>query len=336
MPKKTRRRPTKKRPRRKRTRRKRTRKGVSMTEQNLILVTIDGVRWQEVFRGIDPVLVKNSKAQFGDSRAKRRALMPFIWKTVARKGVIIGNRDEGSYMSVSNPWHFSYPGYNEMITGVADPSIDSNDKIPNHNVSFIEWLQSQPDFTKNLAVFAKWDVCPYIFNRKRSGLHINAGFKQDTFTYQYAKAYLQKEKPRVMMIALGDSDDFAHDGNYGEYIKGIHRADKLLADLWTTLQSMPKYKNKTNLLITTDHGRGSTLMNWCHHSSQAKKYPQRINIAGSEHVWFAAIGPNISAKGLVKTSKDTKLTQVTATALQLLGKNPKVFNPDIAPAIKGI
>ncbi|MFC3031708.1 alkaline phosphatase family protein [Pseudoalteromonas fenneropenaei] len=351
-------------------------------EQNLILVTIDGVRWQEVFRGIDPVLLENPTAtqhqaplrkQFWrDSQVERQAaLMPFLWQTVAKQGVLIGDRDQGSLMRVANPWYFSYPGYNEIITGKADASIDSNDKVPNHNVSFIEWLATQPGFSHNLAVFASWDVFPAIFNRERSKLHINAGFENaaasntqlrllnelqtqipspwdsvrlDAFTFHYAKQYLLTNKPRVLMLALGEPDDFAHEGNYDEYIKGIHRADALLSQLWQTVQGLPEYRDNTTLLITTDHGRGQTASDWQHHSSQAalaKKSPDSLakapnGIVGSEQVWFAAIGPSIKAKGILHTKQEQTASQIAATALELLGENPKAYRSDIDPALSGV
>lgn len=355
---------------------------------NLILVTIDGVRWQEVFRGADqtlinePSIVKNSsvlKQAFWRPSAKQRreALMPFFWQTIAKQGVVAGNRDIGSTMRVANPWFFSYPGYNEIITGKADPHINSNDKIPNANISFIEWLNNQQGFSDApLAVFGSWDVFPAIFNRNRSQLHINAGFESETpvnsqplstelallnevqsqtpspwetvrldvFTYQFAKHYLLTHKPRVMMLALGEPDDFAHDGNYSEYLHGIHRADKLLADLWHTVQNTEGYKNNTVMLITTDHGRGSTLADWAHHSSKqalAKKYPDLLaqfpnGIVGSEHTWFAALGANVPTKGEVIPKQELKTAQIAATALKLLNQDPTKFNPHIAPAINEV
>lgn len=353
------------------------------SDPNLILVTIDGVRWQEVFYGLDNQLVTDKEStsdpkalktlfQGHNAQQSREKLMPFLWQYVVENGVILGDRKQNSTMRVSNPWYFSYPGYNEVITGIADPNIDSNDKNPNPNISFLEWLQSQPSFEPNLAVFGSWDVFPAIFNRERSKLHINAGFeiakhttnpklqflnelqaqvpspwssvRLDAFTYQYAKAYLQTQKPRVMMLALGEPDDYAHAGNYDEYIKGIHRADKILADLWQTLQAIPQYKNNTYLLITTDHGRGMDREDWRHHSSKAaieKNYPSMLEkqpegIVGSDQVWFAAIGPKIKAKGLVIPKQEQTLSQVTTTALQLLGQNPSTFNPKIAPPLEGI
>ena len=82
--------------------------------QNVVLVTLDGVRWQEVFNGADanllnnPDFVKRSeelKAEFwhDDTKQRQQLLMPFITQTVAKQGVIIGDRNNGSTMSVSNP-----------------------------------------------------------------------------------------------------------------------------------------------------------------------------------------------------------------------------------------
>ncbi|MGB1293696.1 MAG: phosphoglyceromutase, partial [Pseudoalteromonas sp.] len=107
--------------------------------QNVVLVTLDGVRWQEVFSGADEALINNAdfvknQAQLNsefwhkDPKQRQKLLMPFITQTMANKGAIIGDRNNDSKMSVSNPWYFSYPGYNEILTGTVDENINSNDK----------------------------------------------------------------------------------------------------------------------------------------------------------------------------------------------------------------
>ena len=77
---------------------------------------------------------------------RREALMPFLWSTIASQGQIFGNRDLGSESQVTNGLNFSYPGYNETLTGVADPRIHSNDNVPNPNVTVFEWLNAKPAF----------------------------------------------------------------------------------------------------------------------------------------------------------------------------------------------
>jgi membrane-anchored protein YejM (alkaline phosphatase superfamily) len=349
---------------------------------NLIIVTIDGLRWQEVFTGADNTLINNNKfvkntAQlkekfWDDSPLKRKKLlMPFLWNTIAKKGVLIGNRSIGSNMSVSNNWRFSYPGYSEIFTGVTDNSINSNKKIPNKNISFIEWLNNkESNKNNNLAAFGSWDVFPYIFNTQRSKLHVNAGFmpaqgyrlsaqikllnqlqteiptpwhnvRFDSFTHRFALNYLQEVKPRVMSISYGETDDFAHDGHYDQYLLSASKTDLFIKQLWQTIQSSTHYKNNTTLLITTDHGRGNTEKDWQHHASKKaiQEYMKDLNqfpegIEGSEHIWFAAIGPNIKAQGQIKTTTEIKQNQIAATALRLLGEDPQNFNPNAGPSIK--
>ena len=350
--------------------------------QNVIVVTLDGVRWQEVYRGLDTRLISSdnvtNKAQLladfdaPDNQQKARKLMPFVWQTMATEGVLLGNQDVGSTMQVSNNWYISYPGYNELITGRADNRIDSNTPRANPNISFFEWLQQRPGFAQPFGVFASWDVFPAIFNRARSGLHINAGFtpgsldtpaeallntlqqqipspwehvRLDAFTYHYALQYLRTNQPRLLYIGLGESDDFAHDGNYEQYIRSIHRSDALLKALWQSIQSLPGYHNQTALLVTTDHGRGATLEDWQHHSSRqaiAKQAPELLpsapqGITGSQYIWLAAIGKDIASGGVVKgTGKPATLAQVAATVLQLLGQQPSEYHSDIAPPMQSV
>ena len=57
-----------------------------------------------------------------DDAAERRAILfPFLWGTVAKQGQIFGNQNKDSVGKVTNGMAFSYPGYNEMLTGVPDP-----------------------------------------------------------------------------------------------------------------------------------------------------------------------------------------------------------------------
>ncbi len=137
--------------------------------KNLILVTMDGLRWQELFHGADSVLISNPnfvengdklREQFwAETPEKRREnLMPFFWETIASDGQLYGNHAEGSVILLTNSQWFSYPGYNEILTGYADPEIDSNDKKWNRNVTFLEYLNRRRGFEGRVAAFCSWDV----------------------------------------------------------------------------------------------------------------------------------------------------------------------------------
>jgi hypothetical protein len=126
--------------------------------RNVVLIVSDGLRWQEMFTGADATLMDSEhggiwadpdelrkKFWRDDVAARREALFPFLWGTVAKQGEIFGNQNKGSVARVTNGMAFSYPGYNEMISGHADPRIDSNEFGPNPNVNVFEWLDHLPD-----------------------------------------------------------------------------------------------------------------------------------------------------------------------------------------------
>ena len=341
--------------------------------QHLILVTVDGLRWQEVFRGMDERLLNDSRytkhpdslrTRFSaaDPQQARAKLLPFIWGEIATKGVLLGNRDQSSRMQVTNDWHFSYPGYSEILTGRADPAIDTNDPVPNPNVTFPEWINQQPHWRGKVQAFGSWDVFPAILNSKRAGFPVNAGFspalgkvsareafidelqrqtpspwqtvRLDVFTHQYALAALDEDKPRLVYIAYGETDDFAHDGEFDQYIQAAHRFDGFVRELWERVQSDRRYRDNTLLLITTDHGRGELpLEGWKHHGSKKAvarhasapdMAPFQEGIPGADQVWFAAMGPGVKTAG--ELQGEWYSNQIAATALQLLGFDPTSYS----------
>lgn len=160
--------------------------------QNVILVTLDGLRWQEVFSGADESLLNTDtggvkgleelKGRFWAETAaeRRQKLMPFLTNVVEKQGVLIGNPETGPVVRVSNGHNFSYPGYSEILVGKADERIDSNAKTPNPNVTVLEWLNQQESFQGRVAAFCSWDVFPYIINEARSGVPVNAGWEDLT------------------------------------------------------------------------------------------------------------------------------------------------------------
>jgi len=345
---------------------------------NFVLVTLDGVRWQEVFSGVDRGLVEDERytnapdyvkeTYWREAREDRRALLfPFLWSVVAPQGVLVGDRDQGSFVNVSNDWWFSYPGYNEILTGYADPAIDSNDKNWNPNVTFLEVLNGLQEFENRVLAFGSWDVFPYIVNTQRSGVPVNAGFALDSaakteklrwlnevsaaapglwrtvrldfLTHGYAMQALENQHPRVVYIAYGETDDFAHDGSYDRYIDAAHRTDQMLSRLWSWLQADPVYRDNTTMLITTDHGRGATPDGWMHHSSPAGTEKLGIEdapdgVPGSDQTWFAAIGPPIKSGGL--SSGEWTQSQIAATALISLQLDPKELMPHADSAMNEI
>jgi hypothetical protein len=318
--------------------------------ENVVLITLDGFRWQELFNGADSAFMKQQK-HLKDSEVKskywrddlaerRKALLPFFWSKIASEGQLYGNRTLGCKVNVSNNQLFSYPGYNEILTGKADNErVTSNDKFYNPNVNVLEFLNSKPAFKGKVAAFTSWDVFPYIINDKRSGVYVSTGVKPvedknltekektlnqmivsvpnplgdvrlDGFTFYYGLEYMKKNKPRVIYFAFDETDDFAHAGEYAAYLNSAHYTDRFISELWNYLQSDVFYKNKTTIIITVDHGRGDNAEDWKHHG-------QKIPVA--DQIWMAVIGPDTKPLGEVKDEQQLYQNQVAKTLAEFLG-----------------
>ncbi|MES2003487.1 MAG: phosphoglyceromutase [Bacteroidota bacterium] len=328
--------------------------------ENIVVVTLDGMRWQEVFGGADEQLLKNKKytkdsagttARFWNDTMenRRKKLFPFLWSVIAEKGQLYGNRLLDNKVNNANRYKFSYPGYNEIFTGYPDTAVNSNDKVLNKNTNVLEFINQQPAFKGKVAAFATWDVFPYILNKWRSGIYVNAdrdslvfkseklklindmqflttrpiGVRPDIFTYIAAREYMREYKPRALYIAFDETDDFAHGGEYDQYLGSAYAEDRMIADLWNDIQSDPHYRNKTTLLITCDHGRGDKIKdNWRHHG-------QRIEDAGQ--IWIAAIGPDTKPVGEVKTQGLLYQQQIAATLAAFLGLQFTAEHPVAEP-----
>jgi predicted AlkP superfamily pyrophosphatase or phosphodiesterase len=317
----------------------------------VILITLDGMRWQEVFTGADSLLVSN-KTYVKDTALlkndfwrkspteRRKALMPFFWNESVKMGQMYGNRKLGNTVDLTNTMWFSYPGYNEILSGRADDErIDSNDKINNPNTTLLEIANNSEKYQGKVAVFGSWDVFPYIVNEERSGVPVNAGFRKakgnylsetekflneledqipspwgnvrlDAFTYHYALEYMKRAHPELLYIAFGETDDFAHDGDYSAYLKSAHTADGFIKDLWEFTQQDPFYIGNTIFIVTTDHGRGTRpLKSWKDHGS---------NVQDAGQVWLLVFGNNVKILGEVDSKDSYRTNQIAPTILEVL------------------
>lgn len=335
---------------------------------NVLLVTTDGLRWQEVFQGAEEALMNHEDGHVEDldglrkqfwrdtPEARREALMPFLWSIVEQEGQVFGNRDRESPARAANGLNFSYPGYNELLTGFVDPDIISNEKRPNPNVSVLEWLNRKPCFRGKVSAVGSWDVHPFILNVERSGLAVNSGWmpvggpspskgesilndlmqrsihdwkdcRNDVFTFRVALESIRHRRPKVLYVGLGDTDEYAHAGRYDLYLRAAHEADAAIKTLWDELQSHSSYRGSTALIITTDHGRGETVQSWRNHGAK---------VAGSEATWLAVLAPGTPAMGERASTCLVTQGQVAATLAALLGEDYRAEVPKAAEAIADV
>lgn len=329
--------------------------------ENVVLITFDGARTQEVFGGLDLDILKDKtrRGKVEDStlykkywaptpEERRMKLMPFFWGTLMKDyGSIAGNRALGSSVMTTNKMWFSYPGYSEILTGQAhDDVINSNDRNRNPNTSVLEFLKRKLNLNKNqAALIGSWDVFNWIGEHVEGAVTINAGHEPyestdpeikvlsklqneklspwdsvrfDYFTVRFALEHLKKYQPRVIHIALGETDDWAHGGDYSHVLNSFNQNDQQIKQIWEFLQSSPKYKGKTSILFTTDHGRGKTIKDWTDHG---EKVPEAQNI------WMAFVSPDSALRGEWKNADTIYQNQAAATLCRWLNIDYSENNP---------
>jgi hypothetical protein len=337
--------------------------------RNVVLIVADGLRWQEVFTGADPLLLNSEsggiwakpddlRREFwrDDVNERRKALFPFLWGVVAPQGQLFGNQRKGSVARVRNGLAFSYPGYNEMLTGYPDPKIDSNEFGPNPNITVFEWLNRQPGLHGHVAVFGTWNTYKNIFNENRSHLPMQVGWDPpyhgkldahqqvvndlylhatrfddddvyDAFQQIPLLDYVHSNHPQVLFVGYGEPDNWAHAGRYDLVLASARQFDHFVEELWNAMQSIPSYRGQTTFIITADHGRGSGLLEWKEHGVDQK---------GSENIWIAVVGPDTPPLGERTNIDPVTQSQIASTIACFLSKDYRHDVLAAGPAIADV
>ena len=207
---------------------------------NVILITWDGVRWQDFFdRGPEAPFARFWAHHAPDARVVEK-------------------------MTTSNPAQLSLPSYQEMMTGARVP-CDSNLCGRVGRETLIDRLV-QTGLGDQLTVVASWQSIaeaasahPYPF--VDTGHHPGEPrgpwdyARLDRATWAKGLAALER-RPRFLWISLNDADEWAHRGSRDSYLSALKRYDAWLDQLLTRLAAMEDYGERTTVLVTTDHGRG--------------------------------------------------------------------------------
>lgn len=319
----------------------------TLEKQNIFIITIDGFRWQEVFKGADSAFIHNPDLvmdtsliarQYWDENqeVRRQKLMPFLWSVIAKQGQLYGNRDLNNKVNMTNLYKISYPGYNEILTGHTNLKFNPNLPVQNKSTNILEFLNSQEDYKGKVAAFSSWNIFPFILNEKRSNLPVNSGYEMldetedsnnviinkvqqsvvkqtntryDMLTYASAREYIEHNHPKATFIGFGETDEYAHRDKYDLYLQKANQIDRFMADLWYYVQTDPFYKGKTTLIITTDHGRGKKASTWHKHGFFTK---------GSGDTWLALLGQGILPGGEIKSEQQVYTKQIAQTVASIL------------------
>lgn len=340
--------------------------------ENVILVMIDGMRWQEVFRGADPELLETLGSDMpGDAKQRaelarqrygrptegerRKALMPFLWSVVSSNGQLFGNRDLGSDSHVINGFNFSYPGYSETLTGFADRRVDSNDNVPNPNPTVFEWLNAKPEFAGKVAAFGAWNVFSGIFRSQKCGFVVNAGYDSLTAIPATPKLdllnTLKQETVRVWPDEPFDPMPF-HTAI--EYLRA--RKPRLLfvglgeTDDWAHAGSYAEYLNAAHLAddylrqiwdvvqsMPEYRGRTTLIVLPDHGRGNGANWTDHgQKIPESMETWMAFLGPDTPPLGERKQPQPVTESQIAATLAALLGEDYRASVPKAGSPIRDV
>jgi hypothetical protein len=103
--------------------------------------------------------------------------------------------------------------------------------------------------------------------------------------------------------------------------------DRFVEQLWTRLQSLPAYRDRTTFIITTDHGRGGGTSEWKEHGIEEK---------GSENIWIAVMGPDTPPLGERRRTTEVHQAQIAATVAALLGRDYRAAIPAAAAPLSEV
>ncbi|MBS1921191.1 MAG: phosphoglyceromutase [Bacteroidetes bacterium] len=337
--------------------------------ENLIIITTDGYRWQEVFKGMDSVIANNSKYNQGDSgyifktywnddvNERRKMLMPFLWNTIQAQGQIYGNREYNNNVDNANPYWFSYPGYNEIFTGYPDTAVNSNDYKPNPNTTVLEFLNHQPAFKGKVAAFGAWEAFDRILNEQRSGIPVFSAFdsvggKHPTASEQLINTMrADSYKPWLEDECL---DVFTHYEAI-DYLK--NKKPKVLyisygeTDEWAHSGKYRSYLDAAHQVdawiqkiwyfIQSDpqyKNKTALFITVDHGRGDLKKNQwtdHGSDIPGAHEIWFAVLGPGIKNGGEIKEPMQVYQKQFAQTMAKLLGYTFKTDHP-VGEEIKSV
>ncbi|MGK5083436.1 alkaline phosphatase family protein [Bdellovibrionota bacterium FG-1] len=246
---------------------------------NVILLMLDGVRWQEVFYGVDPTLSQDEKG----------VVFPFLWNGLSNQGALFGDVLKGNSMTVGNPVNISLPGYQSIMAGMTQPCLNNDcGRISVETVQERLMRSTSPANLdkKKIATIASWQKIALAVEHVEGATFVNAGFQPvvddefdaefeainqaqkkdlpvwgearfDRYTFAHAVHFLKKHQPRFLFISLNDSDEWGHKNDYPQYLTTLRQYDAWIRQLVDVLDGMGDYGRNTTLLVTTDHGRGS-------------------------------------------------------------------------------
>lgn len=258
---------------------------------NVVFITVDGVRFQEFFGGVQ------KPALAGLPRGTR--LFPALEADADRGGTwVFGDGKRTGMFRVADFSAVSLPGYRAMLSGEFEDRCWGNGCRNIDRETIFDGLARRGFARGSVAAFTSWEGLGRALESSPGGIVRDVGHgtyptegasaeerlaagdiaaqdqsnlppwggRRDPYTYAAAKLYLEHHHPRFLYLSLGDTDEFAHLKQYRNYVDSLRRYDAWIVELRNLLLTMGDYGADTSIVLTTDHGRGAGAF-WSFHNS---------------------------------------------------------------------
>lgn len=338
--------------------------------ENVILVTLDGVRTEEIFAGMDDELAAASARQtYSDidlvrerfeadtAEARREKLMPFFWGTLAPSGMVFGNAEHNNRLLVTNAIKWSTPGYSEILTGIVDPQIVDNSPVRYPNRTVLEYVVEKLELPKRKVVqIGSWDGFRFAAASRDDAFVMNGGYDRlPTELTTPEMAQLIELRRDVMELWEESSNDAitwriakAYLGEhtprlmwlgFGQSDDWAHadRYDRLLvylhlADSW--LADLWQFLERHPAYA----GKTTLIVTTDHGRGRtvADWAEHDQSIPGSEAIWIAIVGPDTPALGDRLAPGTYHQADIAATILGFFGLDANDFNAAAGPPLPGV
>ncbi len=294
----------------------------------VILITIDGARWQDVFEGSDPKFS-------GAPSVPPEQLMPRAHALAATRGVALGATRAGcGTVHTAGASNVSLPGYLEIFTGHASHCLDNACAQVEETV----FDEASRDAQISVASIGSWEMLGRAVSSGTTGVMTSVGrdwpeavpvtghlaelveagrnadpypgidaYRPDGATAAIALEYLRVNRPALFHIGLGDTDELGHRSDYAGYLAALKQADDTIGAVADLLDTMDEDGVKTTVIVTPDHGRNSDFRD------------HGVFRPESGRTFVLAFGRRVAVQGIACPSHDYTLADIAPTIRVLMG-----------------
>lgn len=266
--------------------------GELQAHARVILVTLDGARWQDVLD--QPGALRN-----GDEPPA----MPKLLELIRTRGVALP-------ATTSSALPLSLPGYQAIAAGHRT-RCDDNDCARIDEETLAEGLARRLQLPADqVATFASWARLVNAASSRDGAVLVDApplgpphaggppweDARWDRETVARALAHWTQQKPRFLHLALLDMDEQAHRQDAAATVNALRFADDVITKLLAEIDRLPEAERRlTTVLITADHGRGP-----------GRLWPSHTAYASSRDIFFIALGPLVNGDVLPVSHADVR------------------------------